>query len=420
MQRVPVAVVIVALAVVSVAVQCEELSWLSMGTSPLGGGYGQSVLGTNDAIYVLQCRNASSSVLFYRYHPAESVWHELSTAGLREGAFRNGASLAWDGQDAIYALGGARYDDEARTEFLRYAISTDTWEMLDPTPFPQGAGNALTWSGYDDSLYAFLGSRSHDGNQSRFVRYNAIRDEWTSLSSAWANTDDGAALSWTGNQYIYALRGEYIEETPSTHFARYDITANLWETLPEFPGDGGIGDGGSLLWIGQWLPEESDKLYALSGGAADEAPGFDVFTYEIQSEQWLEAGEIPCPVGYYVGNRLGYAAGSIFYWQGSPGSAPWLCGGDAFFAATLQHVSVVENPCEACVASINQAQSGDFAAVSGIGETKALSLVSAQPYELTVYTLDAILTVLDDVYGIGAALSERVARYFCPQLYPSD
>jgi len=44
------------------------------------------------------------------------------------------------------------------------------------------------------------------------------------------------------------------------------------------------------------------------------------------------AESIPCPIGYYVGNRLGYANSTIYYWQGSPQNrTKWICGGDAFY-----------------------------------------------------------------------------------------
>ena len=418
-RRVQLVVVLVTL-LLSIAVLCESLPWLSMGTSPLGGGYGEAILGARDKIYVLRCSKVSDPVWFYCFDPSTDSWAELSTSGLPDGAFRNGTSLAWDGVQFIYALGGARYDDEDRRDFVRYDTESNEWMMLDSTPYPQGAGNALTWSGYDAMLYAFLGSRSHDGDVSRFARYDPVASSWETLEPAWKNTDDGASLAWTGGEYIYALRGEYIETTPSYDFSRYDIHAERWDPMTAFPGKGGIGDGGSLLWIGQSMPEYADVLYVLSGGAVDEAPGFDLYTYSLASGAWSEAGLIPCPVGYYVGNRLGIASGSIYYWQGSPGSARWLCGGDAFFAASLDQRQTESDPCQACLFSINGVGQAEFDAVSGIGETKAQALVGAQPFAVDVLTREAILAVLDSVYGIGEALSEQIARTFCPQLYDGD
>jgi len=61
--RVPLVVLFVAV-LVSLTVLCEGLPWLSMGTAPISGGYGQSVLSAEDMIYVLRCSNASDPVCF--------------------------------------------------------------------------------------------------------------------------------------------------------------------------------------------------------------------------------------------------------------------------------------------------------------------------------------------------------------------
>ena len=73
-------------------------------------------------------------------------------------------------------------------------------------------------------------------------------------------------------------------------------------------------------------------------GSADEDPGYGFYRYSISCNDWEELESLPCPVGYYVGNRLGFADGHIHYWQGAPKSERWLCGGDAFcmFKTTLK------------------------------------------------------------------------------------
>ncbi|MCK5828265.1 hypothetical protein KAH43_07065 [Candidatus Bipolaricaulota bacterium] len=331
----------------AISVCSQDLEWLAMGVAPTSGGYGAAVVGTGTYIYMVKCGNATSPVVFYRFDPVAGSggWQELSTEGLEDGAFRNGTALAWDGDGSLFALGGARYEsDPDRREFFRYDIGSDMWYELDPTLVAQGAGNALVWSGFDSMIYGLIGSRSHNDWTSQFDRYDVVSDEWTTLEPPWENTDDGASLAWTGDHYIYAFRGEYIEDTPSLEFARYSISEGKWEEMASFPGEGGIGDGGSLLWVGQWLPAQADVLYALSGGSADEDPGYGVFAYSISNNTWDKLSDVPCPTGYYVGNRLGYAAGMIYYWQGSPQSARWICGGDSFFAAQISYPTTVSSP----------------------------------------------------------------------------
>jgi len=78
--------------------------------------------------------------------------------------------------------------------------------------------------------------------------------------------EDGASLVWTGGDYLYALSGEYLETTPVQDFWRYDIVSDSWTTMAPIPENGGVGDGGSLLWVGNWLPAHADYIYALGGG----------------------------------------------------------------------------------------------------------------------------------------------------------
>jgi len=310
----------------------ETMQWISEGTSPLAGGYGEGVVATDDDIYVLECQDVTSACNFFSYSVSRGVWIQETTAGLETGMFRNGSALAWDGDEIIYALAGARYKDSSRAVFMRYQIGADSWERLANTPVAQGAGNAIAWVGYDSAIYAFVGSAKHNSGSSSFVRYAPETKTWGMLESPWKSTDDGASLAWDGDMYLYAFRGEYDEVIPNGEFARFNLSSGTWETLADLPDSEGVGDGGSLLSIAQWKEEHSDYIYALSGGSVSEAPGYGFYRYSISMDGWERLSDIPCPIGYYVGRRLAYAAGKIYYWQGSPTSDKWLCGGDAFFS----------------------------------------------------------------------------------------
>jgi hypothetical protein len=104
--------------------------------------------------------------------------------------------------------------------------------------------------------------------------------------------------------------------------------------IPEIEG---VGDGASLLWIGNWMDDYANYIFALGGGSGltgeppgEETPGNNSYTYCISEDEWNELESIPCPIGEYVGNRLGFARGNIYYWQGTPTSEKWICGGKAF------------------------------------------------------------------------------------------
>ncbi|HIH96804.1 MAG TPA: hypothetical protein HA348_04915, partial [Thermoplasmata archaeon] len=311
-------------------------SWIEKAGTPGAGGYGEAVVGTDDYIYIARCLYASSTPYFWRYNPTTNSWDSIDTSGLPTGAFRNGAAFAWDHDDLIYALLGGRYSDSNRHLFYRYDLSNNRWEQLTDTSHAQGAGDALMWSGYDNQIYALLGSKEHGA---AFACYNLSNNSWSTLpfNPSWTTTDDGASLVWTGGECLYALRGEWQETVPCQDFARYHISTQTWEDMSDIPKNGGVGDGGSLLWIDEY----PDYLFALGGGSCLEDPGYNFYRYSISSNNWEQLESIPCPVGYYVGNRLGFADEHIYYWQGTPST--WDCGGDAFYMVELPEELPVHN-----------------------------------------------------------------------------
>ena len=301
--------------------------WVERSDTSFAGGYGEAVVGTGDNIYVARCLYATRTPSFSRYDPDTDSWASMSTVGLPAGAFRSGTALVWDHGDHIYALCGGRYSDTNRMMFYRYNISANTWERLADTPHPQGAGDAIAWSEHDDQVYAILGS---DQRGTVLARYN--QDSWETLTfnPTWTFTEDGASLVSVG-EYLYVLRGEYSEHIPNGDFARYHIPTAAWTDMSDIPESEGVGDGGSLLYIGDWMSEHDDHIFALGGGGVYEEPGYNFYRYSISGNDWEQLEQIPCPIGFYVGNRLGYANNSIYYWQGSPTSDLWVCGGDAFY-----------------------------------------------------------------------------------------
>ena len=314
--------------------------WIEKANTTKAGALGGAVVGTGDYIYIAWCRYSTKQPEFWCYGPIENKWnYSMNNSSLPKGAFRNGAALAWDHNDYIYALLGGRYPpkDIDRALFYRYAISDNIWKQLNDTPCAQGAGDAITWSGYDNFVYAIIGDRKKG---SEFARYNCSSDSWENLAlnSNWSNvTDDGASLVWTGGEYLYALQGEVDEDKhqPNTNFSRYNIQSEKWEDRKSLEQEEeGIGDGGSLLWIGNWIPKYNNYIFALGGasGLKGEELGNNFYGYCISRDNWTELTPIPCPIGKYVGNRFGFAKGHIYYWQGSPeNEAEQVCNGSAFF-----------------------------------------------------------------------------------------
>ena len=344
----------------ALAVTSDNWVWVK---DTVTGYYGEAVVGAGDCIYI--ARRSS----FYRYRPADDSWVAMAAPPNPDGgdAFKTGTALAWDFNDHIYALYGAATHDSRRW-FYRYSISSDSWEALANTTVDQGEGNALTWVSVENHIYATIGGEQRP---THFVRYDPSTNSWNDApADPPGGMGDGASLVWTGGDFLYALRGEFDEEMPLYDFWRYSLSGDVWTAMADIPayphdgGVGGVGDGGSLLYVGLWLPNQMDYIYALSGNQAfpegiEVIPDHRFYRYTISTNSWEQLAFLPFGIGYYVGNRLGYAGGHIYAWQGAPSA--WAGGGDdlAYYEFPpppeihdVAVVSVIPSTSEACVGQI--------------------------------------------------------------------
>jgi len=341
---------------------CADVSWVWV-RDTVTGAYGEAVVGTGKALYI--ARGTS----FYRYLPADDGWTELASPPEPDGyAFKTGTALAWDFGEYIYALCGATTGDSRRW-FFRYSISTDSWETLANTTADQGEGNALTWVSVDNCIYATIGGEQRP---TYFVRYDPLTNSWSDApADPPAGMGDGASLVWTGGDSLYALRGEFFESEPLYDFWLYNLADNAWTAMADIPalphsgGTGGVGDGGSLLYAGFWLPSHQDYIYALSGNQAhpDGIPDNRTYRYTISTNTWELLADLPFGVGYYVGCRLGYAEGHIYAWQGAPST--WTGGGDDLAKYRLAWIVDDDGPADFHIIqeAINAASAGDTVSV---------------------------------------------------------
>ncbi len=347
------------------AVAGDNWTWVR---NTVTGALGEAAVGTGENIYI------AKGTSFYRYRPVDDSWTTLTapTNPDPSDTFKTGTALAWDNGDYIYALFGAATADSRRW-FYRYSISGNSWEALENTPADQGEGDAIAWVGLDNCLYATIGGEQRP---TYFARYDPTTDTWddAAVADPPAGMGDGAALVWTGDNYLYALRGEYYESSPLYTFWRYDLATDIWNRMADIPatphgakdgvsGVGGVGDGGSLLYIGLWLPNHADYIYALSGNQAAPEPIPDnrFYRYTISTNNWERLADLPFGIGNYVGCRLAYAGEHIHAWQGA--SSTWAGGGDDLvkyeFPTYLENGYFISSVFDAGVDSVWQTISWD-------------------------------------------------------------
>lgn len=317
---------IVIASVSSIQSVSDEGSWIWI-RNTVTGDYGEALVGAGSALYIAR------GVKLYRYTPSVGSWAEMAPPPNPDSgdAFKTGTALAWDFGDYIYALYGAATSDSRRW-FYRYSISSNSWQALANTTTDQGEGDTIAWVSSQNCLYATIGGEQRP---TRFMRYDPSSNSWSDApSDPPAGTGDGASLVWTGGDHLYALRGEFHEDSALYDFWRYSLTDDAWTAVADIPalshsgGVGGVGDGGSLLYVGFWLPSSADYIYALSGNQAypDGIPDNRTYRYTISTNSWERLADMPFGVGYYVGCRLGYADNHIYAWQGAPST--WTGGGD--------------------------------------------------------------------------------------------
>ena len=131
----------------------------------------------------------------------------------------------------------------------------------------------IAWVSLDNRIYATIGGEQR---ATYFLRYDPSTNTWSDAEVADppAGMGDGASLVWSGGEFLHALRGEFYEESPTYDFWGYNITSDVWTAMADIPayphdgGVGGVGDGGCLLYVGLWLSDQTDFIYALSGNQA--------------------------------------------------------------------------------------------------------------------------------------------------------
>ncbi|MEF3691830.1 MAG: hypothetical protein V3574_02100 [Candidatus Moraniibacteriota bacterium] len=242
---------------------------------------------------------------FFRYDTQNNIWTSLRNADFgnpneSEGQrVYEGADIAFDKNDIIYALQGNNYP-----YFSKYSIAENSWTILTKAPVGVYDGGTMAYDQETESVYMLSGK----GRQN-FFRYDIASDVWVELPQIPASSSYGASLE-TVDGYIYAIRGG-----ASSAFYRFNIDENSWE-IPQkgFFGPSDTAGGSSYgFYYGTTLARDENNNIYMARGYSDNTFG----RYDYQTGEFTALAKIP--VGIYNGSTMVYNEdeGAIYLTSGS-------------------------------------------------------------------------------------------------------
>ncbi len=265
------------------------------GSSYFGFYYGTEIANDNsDNIYIVRGYRDNT---FGRYNIKSGEFTELARTPV--GVYNGAAMIFNEDENAFYLTSGdiRTRVTGANNYFMKYSVSTDTWETIttDPVPIQTSYGSSMT---YDGERYIYLTRGSNSNSWWRYDTQASAGSRWSSILptiSGWTQ-GYGGRIILRGN-YIYSIRGQNTNT-----FWRYDISAGSWMQLANTPGN---------VYIGGSLTDGEDGyLYVTSGYNRD-----DYYRYNIANDTWEEISNVPGQVyqggaSVYYQNRIWTTAGT--------------------------------------------------------------------------------------------------------------
>jgi hypothetical protein len=236
----------------------------------------------------------------------------------------NGASLAYNGSDTIYFLGGSTAPS---TRFYSYNLGTGVWTQRSDVDQTVGLGGALSYvptnigacTAAGGCVYATRGNNTSHFWKGTIASSGAVTWSYTTNIPVW--TGDGAAIRRVGS-YLYLIRG-----TASNGFYRFDLSTSTWTSMPTLPTIKGQGSEQGLAY-----DTATNTLYSLRGYNVEAT----VLAFDITRNLWKgtaiphgfsTAGFSTGTMAYDTQTGYVYAGRGVTFsdwWQLNPTTNAWL------------------------------------------------------------------------------------------------
>jgi len=267
-------------------------SWVAGADFTTGSTLGASLVWDgDDALYTGNGYVPGENAEFWRYNISTDSWTQLGDPPIDP---YWSASLAWTGGDEMYAIQG-----NGSGAFYSYTISTDDWTA--ETSFPASGvrrmGHSLVWPGSGNYVYLARGNQGSD-----FARYDTATDEWTDLASIPESMGNGTQISWGGRLKVFAA-------TDNQGFYSYNIGTDLWSTKAACP---------ESLHFGAWMCYDEDESLFLARGDTTTA----LWRYDIPGDSWEPITDIP--VEMKAGGTMVCADEALYLLPGGGSTDLWI------------------------------------------------------------------------------------------------
>ncbi len=313
-------------------------SWITLATAPQAFYYGADLAYVHRTatpqryVYALRGYNARG---FMRFKINDNTWETLADT---PATVSYGGSLAYPGGTGgnyLYALRGSHgvptadgyQNADGQADFWRYNISEGVWEpdaVANP-PYRIREGGRLisdgTHTNAGNYLYAIAGR-----NSALFMRYNISTNTWEELPQMPRYIGDGAGLVYdTANNQVYVWEGNY-----RVNLMRYDIVTQAW-TEPSVD----IIDVTSAVyslrsdhfWDGMHFIVPGGDIVYLAQGALMRY----FWPYSVSQDKWFPPIKAPFSLGYGMASvvidsdTVYFAQGqrTPFFWKWQPSTNTW-------------------------------------------------------------------------------------------------